>query len=1095
MEFDPVLMSSPVPKKRTGISDFIKGMSAEAKIEFCNTKKPLHHDCEITYEIFDILIKIAAECAENRNIGVSCMIANLNSSIEIPNISNLVKKFNKYVLKHGNDRIAMKQLIICEKPNPLYMFDIDKMDIGEIVLNGKEFQFTNSVFIQLCKLKNTNKKLTWHEICHFLQQHLKLNYLPLESNICRFSKSLNNKINDLASKKKTVERELLLKELIHFDVNRSSEADSIADSGGAENEYTLMCERKVLMYEQEISKLDKSVLALTTQCKGLSEENAISELERQKITSRYNKLEKEVYTLKQKFNSKVEEKNNLISHLNARNVGKREKRKLEKIKMLEKKSSDFEEKINSLQEQCAHYKYRYDCERKKVGYYSSKLKEQINNTNEDLNIWKTNIQYYENLTEELKEKVRAFDEEQIETFMDGRYTNEVRQVYYELLRRNVSVASCGDIIKIVLENLAKRSVGCLPKKSLAATMMVEAEAISKMQVREALLTSENNILHTDGTRYRFKEIGSYQVNTSSGAYTLGIEEMFSGEASSYVATFRELLHELSTFVVPEKEHDEDVARMLVNFKGLMTDRCAVNGCFFDEFKKWRTEIIPFVVKNYDSMPQNEKETITRMHHVFCGLHVLHNMGLYAEKAIKEWEKVVLEDASIHSGFQKGNSRSYDLLFELSKLTSVAHGDQRSGKAAEWHSYLNKIDEKNYMTSFLHHRFNIFFVLGGSAYFHRNHLRDFVNHLNHGNFLHESIKSDIESTVYIAAFRALGIMNKMVAGPLFRKVEEVGHIFDLNDVWVSLNEKLRDYSKDASVLIAGNSLFDESLLTKDDVYRELFNDTGSLLLDALTQECLELICCTCSLMVSNQLRDQLPGGLYHNPTSQVRSETANCLRTNVLSERDFAQFDRRLSMKPTMSTVAACGVIMYANNKTSEWLSDKSEGELDHIIRIAISNKGNIIKKYKERKANIMRYRLDMLERKKMETEVKRQKQDDEKAEISKSLQTYGGLWTSVADMETNLAVISVTSHLQALKCQIAFRKKVLCQKFESKKLLQLGESVDGKYSSFTVDTLKSNLKAIFTIATYPAEERASTCMMQKIRSNMERKSLLEERKG
>ena len=47
-------------KKRNGIMDFFKGTSAEAKIQFCNIKKPLHHDCEITYEIFDILIKIAA---------------------------------------------------------------------------------------------------------------------------------------------------------------------------------------------------------------------------------------------------------------------------------------------------------------------------------------------------------------------------------------------------------------------------------------------------------------------------------------------------------------------------------------------------------------------------------------------------------------------------------------------------------------------------------------------------------------------------------------------------------------------------------------------------------------------------------------------------------------------------------------------------------------------------------------------------------------------------------------------------------------------------------------------------------------------------
>ena len=72
-----------------------------------------------------------------------------------------------------------------------------------------------------------------------------------------------------------------------------------------------------------------------------------------------------------------------------------------------------------------------------------------------------------------------------------------------------------------------------------------------------------------------------------------------------------------------------------------------------------------------------------MHNVFCGLHVLHNIGIYAKKAIKEWENVVLEDSSNHSGFVTNNSRTYDLLFEVSKLTSLSHGDQHNGKAAEW----------------------------------------------------------------------------------------------------------------------------------------------------------------------------------------------------------------------------------------------------------------------------------------------------------------------------------------------------------------------------------------------------------------------------
>ena len=93
------------------------------------------------------------------------------------------------------------------------------------------------------------------------------------------------------------------------------------------------------------------------------------------------------------------------------------------------------------------------------------------------------------------------------------YTEDVHMVYYELLKKNVSIENCEHVLfKVVLERLAHKSVEKLPRKSLAATMMVEAEILSKIQVCEAMLNSNHNILPTDGTKYNFKEIGSYQVN-------------------------------------------------------------------------------------------------------------------------------------------------------------------------------------------------------------------------------------------------------------------------------------------------------------------------------------------------------------------------------------------------------------------------------------------------------------------------------------------------------------------------------------------------------------------------------------------------------
>ena len=472
----------------------------------------------------------------------------------------------------------------------------------------------------------------------------------------------------------------------------------------------------------------------------------------------------------------------------------------------------------------------HSSEKQKVAYYKRELqKEKSGKSKEEL---QERLAYYENLTEELKEKVNRTDTEEIEAFIGGKYSDVVREVYYDLLRKNVSVENCEEIIKNVLEKLGGKKIGRLPKKSSAAEMMVEAQIVSKMQVHDTMLASTNNVLHTDGTKYKFSEIGSYQVATDSGAYTLGIEEVIFGEASTYMETFRRLLNEVTALGAAENGNtDENVQKILHNFKCLMTDRCAVNHSFFERFKNWRTELLPFIVQNYDELPEREKGMISQMHHVFRGLHVVHNLGIYAESVLKEWEKIVVKEG----GFKNSSSsRTYDLLFELSKVTCRSHGDQRNGKANEWVAYAKKIGVRNHMVSFLHHRFNIIFVIGGAAYFHRQHLRDFVFHLDSNNFLHESISQVIDSQIFLAAIQALGIFNKFISGPLFRKLEEEGHIFHLNTVWEALFSNLDTLTKNASMLIEGSIIdFLNDMRRVDEIFNEVIKVTDDPTFETLT----------------------------------------------------------------------------------------------------------------------------------------------------------------------------------------------------------------------------------------------------------------------
>ena len=75
--------------------------------------------------------------------------------------------------------------------------------------------------------------------------------------------------------------------------------------------------------------------------------------------------------------------------------------------------------------------------------------------------------------------------------------------------------------------------------------------------------------------------------------------------------------------------------------------------------------------------------------------------------------------------------------------------------------------------------------------------------------------------------------------------------------------------------------------------------------------------------------------------------------NCSVERDFAQFDQKLKQKPTLSTISACGLIMFTNNKTSYWFSSKSKEGLEKLVDITRKNKHDRIKKYKKRKEEIL----------------------------------------------------------------------------------------------------------------------------------------------
>ena len=106
----------------------------------------------------------------------------------------------------------------------------------------------------------------------------------------------------------------------------------------------------------------------------------------------------------------------------------------------------------------------------------------------------------------------------------------------------------------------------------------------------------------------------------------------------------------------------------------------------------------------------------------------------------------------------------------------------------------------------------------------------------------------------------------------------------------MDEKIEEFSNDASSLLNGQPIFtDIENVKRDVVYDSLFGKYDEF--DSLTLEALSAIFKQVSPMLKRQLVDQLPGGKYYIPNDQLINECISVPKTNRIAEADFSALDR------------------------------------------------------------------------------------------------------------------------------------------------------------------------------------------------------------
>lgn len=101
--------------------------------------------------------------------------------------------------------------------------------------------------------------------------------------------------------------------------------------------------------------------------------------------------------------------------------------------------------------------------------------------------------------------------------------------------------------------------------------------------------------------------------------------------------------------------------------------------------------------------------------------------------------------------------------------------------------------KNQIIRFKHNRFNLVFLLGKAVYYHHKDIPLFLETV-HGTCydLLKAVALDAKETLY------LGLISTFITTPLWRLLEEKGHILDMNEKYKMLMDFLQKAAMDAEI---------------------------------------------------------------------------------------------------------------------------------------------------------------------------------------------------------------------------------------------------------------------------------------------------------
>ena len=341
----------------------------------------------------------------------------------------------------------------------------------------------------------------------------------------------------------------------------------------------------------------------------------------------------EVGKLRQQFTS-------LHKKTNTRNINKREKRKLKRLSRQEKT-------ITKLTEDKEKLTYTLNKTEKKLRESEKRSTSKLGRCQK--RYYRMKSKYKAKLQRIKPQKMPAescsasdsavSDEEEepvtvVPTFSKGHYNAKVRECCMELLAQNVGIHNVESCINAVCDFVGCKT-GPLPSKSTVANIMVEAQAISHVQIAASVPVHSTNTLHSDGTTKFGEKYGGLQITTPDSCYTLCLTTMKAGGASDFKELLANSLSDISSTC--KAVGGTDVSdRLLASIKNTMSDRHIVEKKFNELLESYREEVLPQVIDGWNDLTpeQQLQQSVTRVNNFFCGLHFLVGLADTSAETIK-----------------------------------------------------------------------------------------------------------------------------------------------------------------------------------------------------------------------------------------------------------------------------------------------------------------------------------------------------------------------------------------------------------------------------------------------------------------------------